>query len=660
MAMKEATTSEPIPKITKLRIIKNLVLISLSFFLLFTAYDGLSMLQSTMNRKAGIGVISQAAGYISFCMSAFLLPKYVIKKLGCKSSLIVSISFYLPYIAANFYPKWYTMIPSGVLGGIGASILWGSQCTYFNESAVRYARLITDGSINRRQSPDIPSNCTSVEILSDRISKCETSDENILKGGTTAKDKLEVRVVRYKCRSSSCGKVDEFVVSEIQKNCVQFLKNTADSNDNSQISNNSNTPHTSNSSNNLHTTDNINNSHTANTRSNSHVAEKMKYVHSESFLPPEISPSPAQNKEIEVGILANDPQKGAEISKEENIIKSEIENSGESSGPKKNSDHQQFFQKASILESVTGLFFGCHGIAYYSAQIFSNMISYYVLKGDDVTIVSNIGDCLCGAQFCNDNPLCINEDTEYVSKSIRHLLSGICIVIASISVLLVLFFVDPLKKAKGADETEKISLRLVLATFSHNKKKEQLCLIPLSFFEGMLQGFYTADFTKSYVGCAWGASNVGLVSVFYGSACVISSSTSGFLVKYVGRTPLFLIGQVSCISMMVFLMLWKPDSDTPYKFFIAAIFFGTVTGMYWCQLLAFYGLLFKKDEEAAFASYYLWNSLGWTASFLYSDHLCTYVKIYLILTASIIGTTGYLFAERSYRLRKQQAAIATT
>ncbi|GBL76440.1 UNC93-like protein [Araneus ventricosus] len=629
MAMCQTTTSEPIPKITKLRIIKNLVLISLSFFLLFTAYDGLSMLQSTMNKKAGIGVISQALGYISFCISCFLLPKYVIKKLGCKSSLTVSISFYLPCIAANFYPKWYIMIPAAVLAGIGASILWGSQCTYFNESAVRYARLITDGSINRSQSPDIPSNRTSSEILSDRNSKCETIEENPLKYGPSVKDKLEVRakensVVRYTRKNSSCGNVEEFVVSKIEKNCVQFIKNTADS------SNNSNT------------------------------AEERKPGHSENLPPTGNSPSPAESHESEGGIMEEDPQERNKISKVEKIIKSEVVNSGESVSSKRNPNHQPIFHRASTLESVTGLFFGCHGIAYYSAQICSNAISYYVMKGDDVPALNYFIGCSCGAQYCNDIPWCINDDTEYVSRSIRNLLTGICVAIASMSVLLVFFFVDPLKKAKAVDEPEKISLRMILATFRHNKKKEQLYLIPISFFEGLQQGFYTADFTKSYVGCAWGASKVGLVSVFYGSACVISSSTSGFLVKYVGRMPLFIIGQVISISMMVFLMLWKPDSDTPYKFYIASIFFGALTGIYWSQLLAFYGLLFKKQEEAAFASYYLWNSLGWTTSFLYSDHLCTYVKIYLLLTVSIIGTTGYLFAERSYGLRKQQGTVAST
>ncbi|XP_055940093.1 protein unc-93 homolog A-like [Argiope bruennichi] len=627
MAIDQASEKRP-PKLTKLRIIKNLILISISFFLLFTAYDGLSMLQSTMNKKAGVGVVSQAVGYISFCISALLLPKYVIRKIGCKSSLIMAIGFYVPCIAANFYPKWYVMIPTGVLAGIGASILWGSQCTYFNESAFRYSRLIDGESRSINQSPDNVSNRTSTEILSERNSKCEITEENSMKVDVSIEEKskettAESSVVRFECKNHGCGNVDEFVVSEIEKNCVQFIGKTAENNL---------TP-----------------------------KEERNSDDFESFSPTDISHSPIKTNKSETGIKADDRPEGLTVSKEEDIIKSDVIDVIESTTvlPKRNPERQPIFQRANTLESVTGLFFGCHGIAFYSAQICSNVISYYVLKGDNAPGMSHFGGCSCGAHFCNDNKWCINDDTEYVSPKIRYLLSGISVVIASIGVLLVFLFVDPLKKAKDEDEPETISLRLVSATISQNKKKEQLCLIPIAFFEGMQQGFYTADFTKSYVGCAWGASNVGLVSMFYGSACVFSSSTTGFLVKYVGRKPLFLIAQVISLSMMIFLMLWEPNSDSTYKFYIAAIFFGTLTGIYWSQLLAFHGLLFKKDEEAAFASYYLWSSLGWTTSFLYSDHLCTYIKIYILLTVSLIGTTGYLFTERSYQLKKKQAAVET-
>ncbi|CAL1289358.1 unnamed protein product [Larinioides sclopetarius] len=462
MAMDQINSSEQrMPKLTKLRIIKNLILISLSFFSLFTAYDGLSMLQSMMNKKAGIGVISQAVGFISFCISALFLPKYVIKKLGCKSSLFISIVLYIPFIAANFYPKWYIMIPTGVLAGMGASVLWSSQCTYFNESSVRYARLILEGTVKHDQTPDIHSNRTSVDIVSERDFNFEIGEENTLKEEPAEVRNSEINVLKCRCKSSDCGNADEFVVSEVAKNCVHYLKMSIENRD---------------------------------------LPETKGQSTSRNLYPGAYSTESHSPDTFQVKSLI---QKRTDDPKEEKDAgggwknKNKISNLDEDSVSRKNNqDCQTLFQRSNTLESITGLFFGCHGISYYSAQICSNVISYYVLKSDDLSISNYFGGCACGAQFCNDNAWCKNDDTEYVSQSIRYILTTICVVIASVSALLIFLFLDPLKKQKSEDESEEISFRLVFATINHTRKKEQMYLIPISIFEGMLQGFYTADFTK--------------------------------------------------------------------------------------------------------------------------------------------------------------------
>lgn len=44
-------------------------------------------------------------------------------------------------MAAQFYPKFYTMIPAGLLVGIGAAPLWCAKCTYLTVVAEAYATL---------------------------------------------------------------------------------------------------------------------------------------------------------------------------------------------------------------------------------------------------------------------------------------------------------------------------------------------------------------------------------------------------------------------------------------------------------------------------------------------------------------------------------------
>ncbi|GBL76420.1 UNC93-like protein [Araneus ventricosus] len=162
---------------------------------------------------------------------------------------------------------------------------------------------------------------------------------------------------------------------------------------------------------------------------------------------------------------------------------------------------------------------------------------------------------------------------------------------------------------------------------------------------------------KSFIGCAWGSSYVGIVTVFYGAACAFAATLSGYLVKYIGRIPIFLTAQLVNIGIGIFMMLWVPDPNRPIMFFVTAGLCGIVTGIFWAQIPAFYGVLFKKDEEAAFGCYYVCNSLGWLIPFLISDYICTSIKIYMLLTVSTLGILGYLITERLYFKRKNQISL---
>ncbi|KAF8786182.1 Protein unc-93 like protein [Argiope bruennichi] len=123
------------------KIVKNLAALCAGTVMLFTAYDALTMLQSTMNRKDGIGVTSQATLYAFFCGSAVLLPKFFISKFGSKNTSVAAMFAYLPYIASNYYPHWSLMIPSSILLGIAGPLLWSSHGVYLNEMAVIYCSL---------------------------------------------------------------------------------------------------------------------------------------------------------------------------------------------------------------------------------------------------------------------------------------------------------------------------------------------------------------------------------------------------------------------------------------------------------------------------------------------------------------------------------------
>ena len=63
----------------KLHIYKNVLLISFSFLLLFTAYESMSKLQSSINSVANLGTWSNSAVYASLVLSTCFLPSIIIK-----------------------------------------------------------------------------------------------------------------------------------------------------------------------------------------------------------------------------------------------------------------------------------------------------------------------------------------------------------------------------------------------------------------------------------------------------------------------------------------------------------------------------------------------------------------------------------------------------
>ncbi len=58
-----------------------------------------------------------------------------------KWTIVFSQFTYLLYITANIYPKWYFLLPTAAIVGIGAGPLWTAKCTYLTEIAGFYSKL---------------------------------------------------------------------------------------------------------------------------------------------------------------------------------------------------------------------------------------------------------------------------------------------------------------------------------------------------------------------------------------------------------------------------------------------------------------------------------------------------------------------------------------
>lgn len=125
----------------KWRILKNIGTVSVAFMVQFTAFQGTANLQSSINASDGLGTVSLSAIYAALVLSCIFVPTFLIKRLTVKWTLCLSMLCYAPYIGSQFYPKFYTLVPAGVLLGLGAAPMWAAQATYLTQVGGVYAKL---------------------------------------------------------------------------------------------------------------------------------------------------------------------------------------------------------------------------------------------------------------------------------------------------------------------------------------------------------------------------------------------------------------------------------------------------------------------------------------------------------------------------------------
>lgn len=90
---------------------------------------------------------------------------------------------------------------------------------------------------------------------------------------------------------------------------------------------------------------------------------------------------------------------------------------------------------------------------------------------------------------------------------------------------------------------------------------------------------------QSYIACAWGISQVGHVTICYGVVSAVMDCSSGFLVKYLTRMPVFIMAAASHFLMFVTLLLWSPNSTNYSLYFILSGVYGIGASVWWSQII---------------------------------------------------------------------------
>lgn len=122
---------------SRCRYTKNLIILSLSFILVFSAFRSIQSIQSSLNSTGRLGVIAMGCVHGTTFLTCLFTP-VLINKLTSKWTIVLGLLFYLFWIAANFRPHLFTLVPTSIGVGFGQSLSWGAQVTYIQKLVEDY------------------------------------------------------------------------------------------------------------------------------------------------------------------------------------------------------------------------------------------------------------------------------------------------------------------------------------------------------------------------------------------------------------------------------------------------------------------------------------------------------------------------------------------
>jgi len=116
---------------------------------------------------------------------------------------------------------------------------------------------------------------------------------------------------------------------------------------------------------------------------------------------------------------------------------------------------------------------------------------------------------------------------------------------------------------------------------------------------------YSYHHLQAFITCSWGVENIGYVLMCYGTAASISSFVFGYLIKKIGRIPIFVLGFIISLTLLLVMQfVWHPDPSKPEFYFIVSAFWGSTNAIWTTQLSSnfFFFLNYEWLDNANWAS----------------------------------------------------------
>lgn len=125
---------------TKLRrsYMLNLATLSTGFFFLFLSFFAIRDTLSSIHHHGNLGLTSLACLYGSFVLGCTVSVP-VVQKIRPKYTILWASFGFSIFSAANFFPRFETLVPASIILGVCLASLWTAQGTYITSLAIGYA-----------------------------------------------------------------------------------------------------------------------------------------------------------------------------------------------------------------------------------------------------------------------------------------------------------------------------------------------------------------------------------------------------------------------------------------------------------------------------------------------------------------------------------------
>uniref|UniRef100_A0A0R3RRU4 UNC93-like protein n=1 Tax=Elaeophora elaphi TaxID=1147741 RepID=A0A0R3RRU4_9BILA len=287
-------------------------------------------------------------------------------------------------------------------------------------------------------------------------------------------------------------------------------------------------------------------------------------------------------------------------------------------------------------------FFGYFFMVLHLGQVIGNLISSFILTATS-------GHYHCGHSF-HDNESYLSEQAianlRRPAQSVYLSLCGIYFCCTIVALMIVLLFLNSLRKDEIARlKAPFFSTDICKAIFRNLTNPKSLLLIPLTLFSGAEQAFVVGLYTKAYIGCGLGISQIGFVMTAFGVADAICSLVFGPLMKLFGRMPLFVFGAVISMLVSLTLLIWPLNPGDTSLFYAIVGVLGMADGVWNTQISGLWIALSSSQLETAFANYRFWESTGFGFGLILTRF--TNISQFLLISLGmlLVGMLCYLSIE---------------